>query len=177
MKKLTKEQIDQRFREIIPEPGNYFDYHHGTSEIKLDGTFCSDELYAIADFINKLMGVGKQIYRIKNLNIKGFTVKDIKVVWGCEGERDRNGEKEYRYSFYIMKDGKDWDFYYGKSDQGAGDWWPEGEDEYELSPIHQFIPDGFGEACENMYDFCGSHEEALELLNDCGFTIEESDNY
>lgn len=171
MKQLTKEQIDQKLKQIIPEPANYFDYHHGTSEIKLDGTFCTDELYAIADFINGLMATNKEINKIKNLKIKGFTAKDIKVTYA------KHYGTSWRYSFYIMKDGKDYDFYYGKSDGGAGDWWPEPEEEGYLSPITQFIPDGFGEAMENCYDYHGSHKEALELLKDCGFTVERGEDY
>jgi len=41
----------------------------------------------------------RKINRIQNLNVKGFTAKDIKVLWY------KHGENHY-YSFYIMKNGK-----------------------------------------------------------------------
>lgn len=174
MKKLTKEQIEKAFKKVTD---NDFLYPCGKQNvIGLDGVFASDELRCIADTMDEIFHGDKELNRIQKLKIKGFTAKDIKVIWGCEGERDRKGRKEYCYSFYIMKDGKDWDFYYGKSDQGAGDWWPDSEDEIYLSPITQFIPNGFITCCENVYKYHGSNKEALELLKECGYTLEKGED-
>jgi hypothetical protein len=168
MKKLFKEQIDEKFKKVTDQ---YFDFFDGMHLIKLDGKFASDELRSIADVMDEVFHGSREVNRIQKLKIFGFIAKDIKVTYFT-----RYGG--WRYSFYIMKDGKDWDFYYGKSDQGAGDWWPDSKDEYDVSPIHQFIPSGFAESCENMYEYHkGSHKEALELLKDCGFTIERGEDY
>lgn len=174
MKQLTKKEIQKAFEEVTDQD---FKYGEETNLITLKGTFCSDELRCIADRMDSIFHGDKELARIKNLNIKGFTAKDIKVIYDCQGERDRNNEKEYRFSFYIMKDGKDWDFYYGQSDEGAGDWWPEPEDPIYQSPITEFIPSGFAEACENMYEYHGPLEEGVQLLKDCGFTVEKGEDY
>lgn len=177
MKKLTFKEVEKKFKKVTDQ---YFDFFDTQNLIKLDGRFASDELRAIADTMDEIFhgsDEDREVKRIQTLNIKGFTAKDIKVIYSCEGERDRNGKKEYRFSFYIMKDGKDWDFYYGKSDDGAGDWWPEPEDPIYLSPITEFIPSGFAEACENMYEYRGSLKEGIRLLKNCGFTVEKGEDY
>jgi hypothetical protein len=168
MKKLTIEQIESKFKKVTDQ--HFFYCQDKKNSIVLDGTFASDELRAIANVMDEVFHSDKKVNRIQKLNIKGFTAKDIKVIY----YKLYGG---WRYSFYIMKDSKDWDFYYGKSDEGAGDWWPEAKDEYDVSPIYQFIPNGFIEACENMYEYHGSHKEALELLKECGFTVERGEDY
>jgi hypothetical protein len=167
MKKLTKNQIDKKFRKVIPLESNYFDYFENSNEIKLDGRFASDELREIARIMDEIGHGDKEVKRIKDLVVKGFKAKDIKVIFYKTREVDK-----YNYSFYLMKNGKEYDLYYAMDKDGkeAGKWWPKGEDMYS-SPLTQFIPDGFAEACENIYEFMGKHEEALELFKECGFVI------
>ena len=177
MKKLTREQIVEKFKEVV-SPTNFFVF--GEDGILLSGKYCSDELREISrvmDEINHGTDEEKEVSRIQSLEIKGFRNKDIKVVWGCEGERDRLGNKEYTFSFYIMKDEKEYDFYYGHLEPGASEWWPSSTKRGYLSPIHEFIPDKFSECCENMYNFRGTLEQALELLTECGFTVEKGNDY
>jgi hypothetical protein len=106
--------------------------------------------------------------RHRNLNIKGFTCKDVAVRYGDihgSGEPD-----DINFQFYLKKDGKLWDFYYGKSDWAAGDWWPESEEEYSMGPHFEFIPSGFSEAMENCYEFRGTVKDAIKRLKDNGIT-------
>jgi len=135
-----------------------------------------EELNQELDFITierKKRRVEKEEREFLKLIIKGFTCKDIAVRYGHIPEY--HGDDE-RYSFYVKYNGKLWDFYYGKSDQGAGDWWPEPEDEMFLTPLTKFIPAGFSEACENAYMYRGTHEQALEQLKKHGITdIEKAD--
>ena len=109
------------------------------------------------------------------LNIGGFTCKDVAVRYGSyDGSGDHDAD--INFSFFLKKNGKLWDFYYGKSDGEAEDWWPEAENDMNMSPIFDFIPPGFAEACENSYEFSGTVEEAIEHLKKHGITdIEKGD--
>jgi hypothetical protein len=176
MNRYTENEIYKMFRDVIPNRANFLRYYKGSDTISLDGSFSIKDLYNIIGVMDKITEFDKEVNRIKELEVKGFKVKDIKVIWSCGGKRDRKSDKEYTYSFYVMKDGKDWDFYYGGSDQGAGDWWPEPTEEGYLSPLTNFIPTGFAEACENMYEYRRTKEEALNLLQECGFTVEKGDD-
>lgn len=157
------------FDRVVYNKSSFVEYFDKMNLIKLDGRFCSDELREIAKTMDRLFKGedldSLEVSRIKSLNIKGITAKDIKVQW-------YKYNKSYAYSFYVMKDGEDYDFYYGKSDQYAGDWWPEPEDEMYLSPIHEFVPDGFSGCCENMYEYRrGNLKEALGLFKRLGYTV------
>lgn len=174
MKKLTDHKINSLFRKILPNTADYFNYFGEINQLKLDGIFSSKQLAQLALLMDDLLKGTDQdpvIKKIQNLNIKGFKAKDIKVIY-----YKMYDEEGYNFSFYIMKDGKDWDFYYGQSDQGAGSWWPNSKDSMYLSPIHQFIPPGFCEACENAYEYHGKNEDAIELLKTCGFTVERGED-
>ncbi len=176
MKKLTDIEIYNRFREVCPAKSNWISYYQNLNLIKLDGTFVSDELREIArvmDEIYKGTPQDREIDRVKTLEVKGFKSSDVKVTYS-NGHED---SKKYWFSFYIMKDGVDYDFYYGKSDGGAGDWWPAGEDEYDISPIHQFIPKNFWEDMENAYNYSGTNGEAIEFLKACGFEVVKGDDF
>lgn len=176
MKKINYDEVYTKFRKVIPNKSNIFDYLGDTNEIKLDGRFSSDELREIARVMDETFHGNpqeKDINRIKSLKVGEFTVKDIKVTCHCEWVGNNNSD--IRYSFYVMKDGKDWDFYYGKSNQNAGDWWPMGKDEDDYSPLHKFIPNGFREECENTYSCRKPIEEVLKIFNECGFTVEKLD--
>ncbi len=169
MKKLSRDEILGKLEKVVGR-GNQVDLLDSDNDVwRINGKFSSVELSQIAIVMNEcLKGDPRKIRDIKfllQLNVGGFTHKDIKVIWSVD-------DGEYDYSFYLMKDGKSYDFYYGKSDQGAGDWWPEPENEYYLSPICKFVPNGFVEACENMYEYRGTHEEALELFEELGYTVE-----
>jgi hypothetical protein len=83
----------------------------------------------------------------------------VKVVYTEEFET-------FSYSFFITKDGKDYDFYYGQTSPESQNWWPNSEQEFD------FIPKGFFERCENCYRYTGTDAEAIELLKKCGFTVE-----
>lgn len=171
---MTNKEINDLFRKVISSNGTEFRFSPETGLFRLNGSFCSDELREIArvlDEVNHGTPQERELDRIKKLNVKGFRAKDIKVLYF----KMYNDNENYNFSFYIMKDRKDWDFYYGKSSQGAGDWWPDPEDELYLSPIHDFIPSGFAETCENVYEYCGTNEEAIETLKKCGFTVEKND--
>jgi hypothetical protein len=64
-------------------------------------------------------------------------------------------------------------FFYGKSDGGAGVWWPKSEDEndeYNCGAFNDFIPPGFSEDCENNYSYRGTVEEAIAQLKKHGIT-------
>jgi len=152
----TKEEITKRLKEVSKQR---FTYHDKNNTIQLEGTYSSDELNAITGVLYDVEECNRQIKNIKALKIGEFTSNDVKVVCHIL-------DNCYSYSFYLMKDGKDWDFYYGK-DQGAGDWWPRFED------FFTFVPSGFAEECENIYSYRGEYEKVKELLKECGFTIEE----
>ena len=53
MKKLTEEEIEQRFKEVIIKP-NWFSYFKNFNIIRLDGTFASDELREIARVMDEI---------------------------------------------------------------------------------------------------------------------------
>jgi hypothetical protein len=174
--KLTKQDIDKKFIEVIPEESNYFDYFDGMNLIKLDGRFSSDQLREIARVMDKIhhSSDDTELNRIAKLNVNGFTAKDIKVVYS-KNSFCNNG---LQFSFYLMKDGKDYDFYYKLDEEGelAGDWWPENEDEF-INSLQEFIPRGFAEACENLYEYRGGTEiEAIKCLKKYGFTVEEGED-
>ena|ERR1041385_15644 len=122
---------------------------------------------------------GKEAERQKHLglNYNGITVKDIAVTYGNEG-----GDGEW-FSFFVKHDGKLYDIYYDhggyapkptkENNYGFHSWWPvrpDAEDDWDANGAFDFIPPGFGEACENCYEFHGSLEEALEVLKSHGIT-------
>ena len=148
--------------------------------MKIDYSKLSDdELWALYD--NATIELQKRKKNknnrdIKTLNIGGFTAKDIKVV---HGDLWDNCDGSINYSFYLVKDGIAYDFYYsnGKDKKGkyvdAGDWWPFNWEDEDCR-FDRFIPEGFCEAAENYYEFDGSLEDAIKILNDSGITnIEE----
>jgi hypothetical protein len=156
-------EIYFKFKEVTK---SWFHYSiDGFGTIKLDGTFCSDELKEIArvlDEVNHETPEEKEIKRIRNINIDGLTYKDIKVIYYLI---HKNSET-FSYSFFITKDGKDYDFYRGRLYLESHDWWPDSDQELN------FIPKGFFERCENCYGYNGTDAEAIELLKKCGFTVE-----
>jgi hypothetical protein len=174
MRKINYEEFYAKFRKVCPIKTNIFNYFGKINQIELDGKFSSDELREIAKLMDECFHGTKQeqdVDRIKLLKIGEFTSKDIKVQCHLEWVSDNNCD--IRYSFYVMKDGKDWDFYYGLDNQGAGDWWPKAENEDDLSPLHDFIPIGFREECENVYSSRMPMEKVIEVFNECGFTVEK----
>lgn len=128
------------------------------------------ELLAEMGEIQKQLNKMQEVVNVKESlerNISGFTAKDVAVRYG-----DPDGcDERLWYGFYIKYKGKLYDFYYGKSDGGAGDWWPKSEDdEYNCGAFNDFIPPGFSEACENSYEFRGTMEQAVARLNKYGIT-------
>ena len=55
MKKLNKSEIQKLFEDVTER---WFSYNDGLGTIKLDGSFCSDELREIAKVLD---GVNKQV--------------------------------------------------------------------------------------------------------------------
>ena len=162
--------MNKLFRKIIPNIDNNFHYHELTNEITLNGTFASDELYEIVKLMYKLSSKDREIKRIKSFNIDGFTSKDIKVIQRLEDK------SLIRYSFYIIKDGKDWDFYYGNFDDNTIAWWPKYlnlDNNVYSGPINDFVPVGFIEMCENSYEYNGCHGDVIKFLQACGFVVEQ----
>lgn len=162
--------LDKKFKEMFPDRvvkyDDFFDrvFFHA-------GSFTIEELEKIVSLVQKTGFDNREVKRIQNLKVKGFTIKDIKVQYFHLNEDD----KKYHYSFYIMKDGKDWDFYYGHSDQGAGDWWPDQDEDSIYLPKHfNFIPEMFQESCENMYVCPWPDKKVIDFLKKCGFTVEAS---
>lgn len=177
MKILNKSEIEEQLKQVVT-PGNKIEWGGvKDNSVILSGKFCSDELREIAKAMDKIFKETKydvNIKRIQNLEIGEFKSKDIKVVYYNMYKEDSN---KFQFSFFVIKDGKEYDFYYGKSDQGAGDWWPENDDEDGFfSPLHEFIPSGFSELCENMYEYRGSNETALDVLRLCGFVTEHDES-
>ena len=121
----------------------------------------------------------KKVKEALNLNINGFTCKDIAVRYGSYDGSEVDNLDDVNFSFFVKKDGKLYDFYYGKSVGGTGDWWPKSEDEfdeYNCGAFNEFIPRGFNEACENSYEFSGTFDEAVATLKKYGITdIEKGD--
>jgi hypothetical protein len=167
---MNKNDIHALFDEVVVNDGDFFrsdDDDEGL--IWLKGSFCSDELREIArvlDEVNHGTPQDKEVKRIQNLNVKGFTVKDIKVIYFLLHE----DSKKYSFSFFIMKDGVDWDFYYAKSDQRVGNWWPTNEKD-DFPSICEFIPYDFIQTCENIYQCSDTNEETINFLKLCGFTV------
>lgn len=54
MKKLSNKEIHDLFREVIPNKSNWFYPLSNLNLIKLDGTFCSDELREIARVLDEV---------------------------------------------------------------------------------------------------------------------------
>lgn len=164
MSKLTEIGIYNKFREVIPVKANWFNYHENFNSIQLDGTFSSDELREIARVMDEIVHgtpEERKIKRIQNINVNGFTYKDIKIIYYLVHE----DSETFSYSFFITKDGKDYDFDYGSTLSETQNWWPKGE-------LKLFVPEGFTERCENCYRYDGTDAEAIELLKKCGFTVE-----
>lgn len=135
-------------------------YKDGT--VQLIGYFSKDELVTI---LNKLAN-NESIEEIKTVNVNGFTSKDIKVKY----QSDENGNNA-KFTFYVVKNGIDYDFYYGEDDDNSS-WWPRAETDGYLSPLFKFVPRGFLSCCENTFEFFDTLENAIILLNECGFKVE-----
>jgi len=56
------------------------------------------------------------------------------------------------------------------------DWWPDPEYNLGLSPIFNFVPDGFNKECENRYSHHNTLKNALKLFKKIGFTVERGDD-
>jgi hypothetical protein len=173
MKKLSDKEIRALFKKILPNGADFFQYFQEFRQLKLDGIFTSDQLHQLASLMDSLIFKENEVKRIGRVKVGKFTAKDIKVLWFWTWIDDNSSD--IRYQFFIMKGGKDWDIYYGLCGQeyASPKWWPHVEDGDYLLPVYEFIPDGFGEDSENCYTYDGTHEEALELLKECGFTIDE----
>lgn len=100
----------------------------------------------------------KEIKEIKNLKIGGITTKDFLVLCG-----DLHSIGKLRWSFYLVRDGKEYDIYY---ESHGKDWWPT---ENEENAAFNFIPGEFAEACENSFEFDGTESAAIKLLKQYGF--------
>jgi hypothetical protein len=127
------------------------------------------EMNKIQKQLNKMQEI-VDVRETKELKIGEFTAKDVGVRYGdCDGY----GEQLW-FSLVIKRDGKEYDFYYGRSDDGAGDWWPKNEDEpddkYNCGAFDEFIPTGFYEVCENSYEFRGTLKQAIKRLKQYGIT-------
>ncbi len=118
----------------------------------------------------------------KSLVINGITCKDIAVIYGYE----LGDGEDPTFSFYVKHDGKVYDIYYehGTYDENHNfhfhPWWPikgnEGDEDWDRNGAFDFIPPGFVEACENMYEYHGTKEEAIAQLRKHGITdIKESE--
>jgi hypothetical protein len=161
----------------VVSPGNIVKWSRTKGNlISLEGEFCSDELRQIAKVMDSMFkgtALDPRIEKCKSLNIGGFATKDCRVYYSHVYD-----ENEYNYRFVVVKDNKEYDFYYGKSDGGVGAWWPTDEDdEYGCMSFNGLIPPGFCEASENCYEYHGSHEEAVSLLEACGFTVFKGEDY
>lgn len=120
------------------------------------------------------------VARIRTLNLRGFTVKDVILFV----ERPYEGEG-LRFSFCLRHDGRDYDFYYDWRDWRDGhpemvplDWWPASQtDDLAREWVNdalQFVPPGFNEEAENSYSFRGSDEEAIARLKAAGYETMET---
>lgn len=122
-----------------------------------------------------------ELKKQKKLNINDITAKDIAVRYTREMNED-----DVRYSFYIKHERKLYDIYYEHStyslsadrEQKFHPWWPirpleNGETEYDdwdHNGARDFIPIGFQETCENMYEYDGSISEVIKHLKNHGIT-------
>lgn len=121
----------------------------------------------------KKRGVDEFITQIKNLSIGEITTKDFVVHYYLTDNPDPKSEEDYyNYSFYLLRNGKEYCIYYGVFDDhddivNIDSWWPyDGEN----NAADHFVPSKFCEECENSYSFEGTLEEAIKYLKACGFT-------
>ena len=120
------------------------------------------------------------------LNINGITPRDI-VVTAQYGYSYAETNDEWVYSFQINHEGKLYDIYYDGWAKPASsgemvyyDWWPvtteENFDEWgQIGDVGDnaafaFVPNGFSESSENIYEFRGTHTKAKKRLKECGIT-------
>ena len=114
--------------------------------------------------------------RAKKLCINGITPADIAV----EYTPKPNNRDGLYYSFYIKHDGKLFDIYYesggydGHHNFVRHPWWPHSgdnaDDQWDSNRAFEFIPPGFGEACENLYSYQKPLHEAIKQLKKYGIT-------
>ena len=112
-----------------------------------------DELYAELE----LRKISAKEVEYKNWHTKkspkGVKVSDLLVIKNKIYETDKK-------SFYGLALKKKWK----KKKQISDDW-------EEYSDWAELLPDDFGEAVENGYEFDGTDEEAEKILKKCGFEV------
>jgi len=125
--------------------------------------------------MNQILSQRRELKRIEENRTKcinNITTKDFVVYWGSYGMRDEKGRTEYQFSFCIKHGEKIYDIYY-EHGSPLYSWWPivgeEGDDDFDRNGAFEFIPSGFGEACENSYEYNGTFDEAINKLKKYGF--------
>jgi len=107
---------------------------------------------------------------VRELNINGITTMDFIVIYYKE-------EKRTHFSFYIEYNNDIHDINEGgytgeRNKKGRAmfyPWWPTASSGTENAAL-AFVPMGFLEMCENLYEYGGSDEEAFAMLQESGFT-------
>ena len=95
--------------------------------------------------------------RIKSVSLNGITTKDIVMVYGT------GGDKWISFAPHIRRADK-LEFGYDIPEFSYHEW-------------HLFLPEGFSESMECMYEFSGSLDEALHALNTVGIETKRDDEF
>lgn len=124
--------------------------------------YTDDELGALMNSISEELErreVDENIIEIRNKKLAGkYGVENIRVYYGKFYDEDRDN-----YSFVFVDGKKEYDFYYNMPPEVV---LKDDEDWYQV--MGEFIPDGFCEASENMYEYKGTTEEAIAQLKKYG---------
>lgn len=101
------------------------------------------------------------------LKINNITTQDFKIYYFQQFH-----DKEYHYSFFLMKDNKEYCIYYDFNNAHPQDWWPhypEEDNPYHHNRAFEFVPDFLTETAENYYESKFDLKTTLKKLKQCGF--------
>ena len=117
--------------------------------------------------------IERETISIKTLCINGITTKDFVVRYADYDCSPDDPEFRPTFSFLIKRGKKEYCIYYDFNQEKPQKWWPTKRQGLRLedeNAAFDFIPSGFCEASENIYEYSGTTEEAIECLKNRGFT-------